>query len=231
MLWNFDYSYISITAKGYIFEFHFRLSIHRFSPEATFNEGPYWLKNLYFAYLIELRALAKAAPFLKHERYFTGNEEEDVEVRKAIDDLLNIVEWVLKFDSIFPADFSKHTVPKCIFVQIISVAFQRKSHVYRWQLWVAQNQSRIQREISKYFENNGLCRLRQVSAVGQITGAGIGYGTENSVSVQSRCGRAEKWWTGRQMANNVEAAPDGNRVVVQCVRTVSLCVTMLPILC
>lgn len=66
--------------------------MHRFSPETTYNEGPYWLKNLYFAYLIELRALAIAAPYLKQDRFFTGNEEEDVEVRKAIDDLLNIVE-------------------------------------------------------------------------------------------------------------------------------------------
>ncbi len=64
----------------------------RFSPEATDNEGPHWLKNLYFIYIIELRALAKAASYLRHEKYFTGVDEEDVEVRAAVNDLLNIIE-------------------------------------------------------------------------------------------------------------------------------------------
>jgi ERO1-like protein alpha len=38
----------------------------------TNGEGPYWLKNLYFVYLLELRALAKAAPYLRKQTYFTG---------------------------------------------------------------------------------------------------------------------------------------------------------------
>ena len=37
----------------------------RFSPEFTEGEGPKRLKNLYFTYLVELRALAKAAPYLE----------------------------------------------------------------------------------------------------------------------------------------------------------------------
>nr|CAH7741415.1 unnamed protein product [Callosobruchus chinensis] len=44
----------------------------RFSPESTSGEGPNWLRNLYFVYLVELRALAKAAPYLEEEEYFTG---------------------------------------------------------------------------------------------------------------------------------------------------------------
>jgi len=44
----------------------------RFDPEKTAGQGPYWLKNLYFVYLLELRALAKAAPFLAAQSYFTG---------------------------------------------------------------------------------------------------------------------------------------------------------------
>nr|CAD7392765.1 unnamed protein product [Timema cristinae] len=67
-------------------EFH-----RRFDPELTAGEGPQWLKNLYFLYLLELRALAKAAPYLMREEYFTGNDQEDVEVRQAIKDFLNIV--------------------------------------------------------------------------------------------------------------------------------------------
>ena len=41
----------------------------RFDPETTNGEGPQWLKNLYFTYLVELRALVKAAPYLKEVRF------------------------------------------------------------------------------------------------------------------------------------------------------------------
>ena len=37
----------------------------RFDPDMTWGEGPKRLKNLYFTYLVELRALAKAAPYLE----------------------------------------------------------------------------------------------------------------------------------------------------------------------
>jgi hypothetical protein len=37
----------------------------RFDPKATKGHGPQRLKNLYFTYLVELRALAKAAPYLE----------------------------------------------------------------------------------------------------------------------------------------------------------------------
>ena len=46
----------------------------RFSPETTNGEGPNWLRNLYFIYLLELRALAKAAPYLEQETFYTGKE-------------------------------------------------------------------------------------------------------------------------------------------------------------
>lgn len=46
--------------------------VKRFSPETTNGEGPNWLRNLYFVYLLELRALAKAAPYLEKEEYYTG---------------------------------------------------------------------------------------------------------------------------------------------------------------
>lgn len=66
--------------------------VRRFSEESTNDEGPNWLKNLYFVYLVELRALAKAAPWLRNELYFTGNDEEDESVRLAVHDILNIIE-------------------------------------------------------------------------------------------------------------------------------------------
>ncbi|KAM7355313.1 endoplasmic reticulum oxidoreductin-1-like protein [Cochliomyia hominivorax] len=64
----------------------------RFSPETTNGEGPHWLRNLYFIYLVELRALAKAAPYLRREEYYTGLVEEDQETKMAINDLLSVIE-------------------------------------------------------------------------------------------------------------------------------------------
>ncbi|XP_012223620.1 ero1-like protein [Linepithema humile] len=63
----------------------------RFSPETTGGEGPNWLKNLYFTYLLQLRALAKAAPYLEREEYYTGSEVEDKDTRLAMNDILNVV--------------------------------------------------------------------------------------------------------------------------------------------
>lgn len=42
----------------------------------------------------ELRALAKAAPYLENQEFFTGNEEEDRDVKKAVKDLLSVVKYV-----------------------------------------------------------------------------------------------------------------------------------------
>lgn len=64
---------------------------HKFSPEHTNGEGPQWIRNLYFLYLLELRALAKASIYLEQEEYFTGSEREDMETRKAISNFLKIV--------------------------------------------------------------------------------------------------------------------------------------------
>lgn len=49
--------------------------VKRFSPETTDGQGPNWLKNLYFVYLLELRALQKASPYLEREEFYTGNAE------------------------------------------------------------------------------------------------------------------------------------------------------------
>jgi len=64
----------------------------RFDPETTNGQGPYWLKNLYFLYLLELRALAKAAPYLTQQTYFTGRSSEDKETVIAVKELLNLVQ-------------------------------------------------------------------------------------------------------------------------------------------
>lgn len=61
----------------------------RFDPESTNGEGPQRLRNLYFLYLLELRAISKAAPYLEQTLFYTGNDNEDAEVNTAILDLLN----------------------------------------------------------------------------------------------------------------------------------------------
>lgn len=67
----------------------------RFGPEETNGEGPQWLRNLYFLYLLELRALAKAAPYLEREEYYTGSEVEDAQTKAAVKDFLSVVKLVL----------------------------------------------------------------------------------------------------------------------------------------
>ncbi|XP_077536560.1 endoplasmic reticulum oxidoreductin-1-like protein isoform X3 [Haemaphysalis longicornis] len=59
----------------------------RFSPSSTRGEGPQWLRNLYFVYLLELGALAKAAPYLLQEEFYTSAEDESVRngVRALLD--------------------------------------------------------------------------------------------------------------------------------------------------
>ena len=47
--------------------------VKRFAPKLTYGDGPNRLKNLYFAYLVEMRALVKAAPYLLEVLYFTNN--------------------------------------------------------------------------------------------------------------------------------------------------------------
>lgn len=63
----------------------------RFDPKLTNGEGPNRLKNLYFLYLLELRALVKAAPYLGSLTFYTGNEENDQNVRDGIKDLLSVL--------------------------------------------------------------------------------------------------------------------------------------------
>lgn len=79
-------------------EFH-----RRFSKETTQGEGPHWLRNLYFLYLLELRALSKAAPYLHREEFYTGNEAEDWDTQLAVKDLLNVVQN-------FPEHFNESTM-------------------------------------------------------------------------------------------------------------------------
>ncbi|XP_027451956.1 ERO1-like protein beta isoform X4 [Zalophus californianus] len=68
----------------------------RFDPVETKGEGPRRLKNLYFLYLIELRALSKVAPYFERSivDLYTGNGEEDANTKTL---LLNIFQDTKSF--------------------------------------------------------------------------------------------------------------------------------------
>lgn len=63
----------------------------RFSPETTWGEGPRRLKNLYFVYLLELRALHKLAPYLRAEMFYTGDTVEDEQTRQLMHQLRDAI--------------------------------------------------------------------------------------------------------------------------------------------
>lgn len=82
------------------------------------KEGPERLKNVYFTYMLELRALVKAAPYIRKSQFFyTGNEKvgsrmkgfledeneemvkEDLETKQALDHLFKLLtEFPNQFD-------------------------------------------------------------------------------------------------------------------------------------
>lgn len=63
----------------------------RFDSELTQGEGPKRLRNLYFLFLIELRALAKALPAVNERsfRLFTGQPQEDRKNKERLLDVLH----------------------------------------------------------------------------------------------------------------------------------------------
>uniref|UniRef100_A0A3Q2P701 ERO1-like protein alpha n=1 Tax=Fundulus heteroclitus TaxID=8078 RepID=A0A3Q2P701_FUNHE len=81
----------------------------RFDSDLTAGEGPKRLRNLYFLYLIELRALAKVLPFFKQSSFqlYTGRPEEDHKHKELLLDILQLARsFPLHFDetSLFAGD-------------------------------------------------------------------------------------------------------------------------------
>ncbi|XP_036066665.1 ERO1-like protein alpha isoform X2 [Oryzias melastigma] len=81
----------------------------RFDSELTAGEGPRRLLNLYFLYLIELRALAKALPFFQQPSFqlYTGRAEEDHKHKELLLQILQAARsFPLHFDetSLFAGD-------------------------------------------------------------------------------------------------------------------------------
>ncbi|CAF1475785.1 unnamed protein product [Adineta ricciae] len=74
----------------------------RFDPEVTAGEGPKWLKNVYFLYLIELRALHKARDLFQEQTYFTGNDTDDSHTKVLI--VEKLLEKIEPFANYFTED-------------------------------------------------------------------------------------------------------------------------------
>ncbi|NXE69909.1 ERO1A protein, partial [Calcarius ornatus] len=73
----------------------------RFDEVLTNGEGPRRLKNLYFLYLIELRALSKVLPFFERPGFqlYTGNESQDAEMKHLLLEILHLAKsFPLHFD-------------------------------------------------------------------------------------------------------------------------------------
>lgn len=73
----------------------------RFDEVVTRGEGPRRLKNLYFLYLIELRALSKVLPFFERPGFqlYTGNQSHDAEIKNLLLEVLHLAKsFPLHFD-------------------------------------------------------------------------------------------------------------------------------------
>ncbi|XP_063146602.1 ERO1-like protein alpha [Candoia aspera] len=73
----------------------------RFDEVLTQGEGPRRLKNLYFIYLIELRALSKLLPFFERPDFqlFTGDDDQDVKTKNRLLEILHLIKsFPLHFD-------------------------------------------------------------------------------------------------------------------------------------
>lgn len=73
----------------------------RFDAELTNGEGPKRLRNLYFLYLIELRALAKVLPYVQQSSFhlYTGQPAQDQQHKALLLELLQMAKsFPLHFD-------------------------------------------------------------------------------------------------------------------------------------
>ncbi|XP_035292356.1 ERO1-like protein alpha [Anguilla anguilla] len=73
----------------------------RFDEELTKGEGPKRLRNLYFLYLIELRALSKVLPFFKLPSFqlYTGQPAQDQRNKELLLEVLHVAKsFPLHFD-------------------------------------------------------------------------------------------------------------------------------------
>lgn len=114
----------------------------RFDSELTSGEGPKRLRNLYFLYLIELRALAKVLPFFSQDsfRLYTGQSRQDQSNKELLLDVLSLARsFPLHFNetSLFTGDEKEATKLK----EDVRLAFLNISRImdcvgcFKCRLW------------------------------------------------------------------------------------------------
>lgn len=76
----------------------------RFSPATTGGHGPLWLRNLYFAYVVVLRAVIKARPVWDSYDFYPGDAAGTARLRDLV---LRLVDAAV---SLCPSTFDEHTM-------------------------------------------------------------------------------------------------------------------------
>jgi len=71
--------------------------LRRFHPETTDGRGPSWLKNLYFVYLLELKAVVRVASQLRRYPFYTGDPSLDQMTRAQVQTLTEKLEKLPDF--------------------------------------------------------------------------------------------------------------------------------------
>ena len=74
---------------------HWKMNLPEFQRRFNHKVGSKYIKNLYFVYLLEMRAFAKAAPYLRAQSYFTGDEVEDETVKTWTEKFLKVRHFLL----------------------------------------------------------------------------------------------------------------------------------------
>ena len=64
---------------------------NEFDKRFNHEIGHYWLKNLYFLYLMELQALKSVSNYLKSHHYYTDDENQDKNTQNIIKELFEII--------------------------------------------------------------------------------------------------------------------------------------------
>lgn len=77
-------------ANGQVnFEPNLSQFVRRFDAASTHGQGPSWLKNLYFTYLVVLRAVTKAGTYWEDQSFYTGDTSRDILVKEKIMTIVN----------------------------------------------------------------------------------------------------------------------------------------------
>ncbi len=72
--------------------FGFGPNVKDFQRRFDHEKGQLWLRNLYFVYLLELRALSKASSYLKRHHFYTGSAQEEQVTAKQVKDVLDLAD-------------------------------------------------------------------------------------------------------------------------------------------